>query len=389
MRGLLLTGGGARGAYQAGVLLGVTRILGDRPAPYPFPVLTGMSAGAINAVGLASGAPDFSVAAGRLAALWRDLTLDQVFRTDLVSLGRIGLGWLASFFFGGITRYRALDALLDPSPLRTLLGRAFDFGAVRRALEAGSLFGVAVLATHYASGASVAFVESTRPGVTWTRARRLGVRTILTVDHVMASTAIPLIFPPVEVDGSWYGDGAIRVTSPFSAAIHLGAERILAVGVRKTRPAGAYLDALGQPAERPTTAGVAAGVLNAVFMDAIDGDLERLNRINTTLALLPEGERGARTALRPITALMISPSEDVGAMAEPHLGRFPARLRYLLRGLGADHPESPDFLSYILFDRVYTRELLDLGERDALARRDEIEALVRDDREMPAGHTGA
>ncbi len=382
MRGLLLTGGGARGAYQAGVLAGVARILGDRPAPYPFPILTGISAGAINAVGLASGAPDFPGAARRVAALWRDLTLEQVFRTDAVSLGRIGLGWLASLALGGVVRARAFEALLDPSPLRGLLERVLDFGAARRALEAGSLFGLAVLATHYGSGASVAFVESPRPGVTWSRARRLGVRSLLSVDHVMASTAMPLIFPPVSVDGGWYGDGAIHLTSPFSPAIHLGAARILAVGVLKSRPAEAYANALGEPATRPTVADVAAGVLNAVFMDAVDGDLERLNRINATLALLPPEAR-AQSPLRPIDALMISPSEDIGAMAEPHLRRFPAKIRYLLRGLGAGDAKSPDFPSYILFDRAYTRALLDLGERDAMRQRDAIEAFVRDDREMP------
>ena len=384
MRGLLLTGGGARGAYQAGVLAGVARILGDRTAPYPFPILTGISSGAINAAGLASGAPDFTAAARRVAALWRDLTLDQVFRTDAVSLGRIGLGWLTSLVFGGVVGYQGSGALLDPSPLRRLLERVLDFGAARRALEAGSLFGLAVLATHYGSGASVAFVESPRAGVTWSRARRLGVRARLSVDHVMASTAIPLVFPPVHVEGGWYGDGAVHMTSPFSPAIHLGAERILAVGVRKGRPAEAYVDALAAPAARPTAAGIAAGVLNAVFMDSIDGDLERLNRINATLSLLPPEAR-ARSPLRPIQALMISPSEDLGAMAEPHLARFPGKIRYLLRGLGAGDHGSPELPSYILFDRAYTRELVDLGERDAERRRDEIEAFVRDDREMSIG----
>lgn len=382
MRGLLLTGGGARGAYQAGVLVGVARIMGDRAAAWPFPIVTGISSGAINVAGLASGAPDFAGAARRVAALWRDLTLEQVFRTDFVSLGRIGLGWLTRLLFGGVGSHRPFDALLDPSPLRALLTKTLDFEAARRALAAGDLFGVALLATHYGTGASVAFVESPRPGVTWARARRLGVRTLLSVDHVMASTAIPLIFPPVEVDGGWYGDGAIRISSPFSPAIHLGADRILAVGVRKTRVADAYVAALAGPAERPTAAGVAATVLNAVFMDAIDGDLERLNRINAALALVPP-DAHATSPLRPIRAAMVSPSEDLGAMAEPHLDRFPARIRYLLRGLGADRPESQDFLSYILFDRAYTRELLDLGERDAMARCDEIDALLRADRHVP------
>jgi NTE family protein len=377
---LLLSGGGARGAYQAGVLLGIARILGGQPGPFPFPILTGMSAGAINAAGLASGAPDFPRAAQHMAALWRNLEMDQVFRTDFLSLARIGLGWLRNLILGGVLGHHRFNALLDPEPLRGLLGRTLDFEAMRRAIRAGSLQGLAVLATHYGCGASVAFVESSRDDVTWVRARRLGVRTTLTIDHIMASTAIPIVFPAVPIDGTYYGDGAIRLSSPFSPAIHLGAARILAIGVRKAQPANCFEAALHEPSPRPTAAAIAGSVLNAIFMDAIDGDLERLARINTTLSLIPpEAAAQSLTKLRPVRALLILPSRDLADMARPHLRYFPAKIRYMLRGLGADQPENPDFLSYILFDRRYCRELVELGMQDAMSQRSAIEDFLAGD----------
>ncbi len=380
MRGLLLTGGGARGAYQAGVLLGIAKILGGQPGPFPFPILTGMSAGAINVATLASRAADFPQAVQHIAALWRDLEMDQVFRTDLRALARIGLSWLRNLILGGVLGHHRFNALLDPEPLRGLLERTLDLEAMRRAIRAGTLRGVAVLATHYGCGASVAFVESSSEDIAWVRARRLGVRTTLTIDHVMASTAIPILFPAVPIAGAYYGDGAIRLSSPFSPAIHLGAARILAIGVRMAQPADCFEAALGEPSPRPTAAAIAGSVLNAIFLDAVDGDLERLTRINTTLSLIPpEVAAQHPTTLRPVRALLILPSNDLGAMARPHLRRFPAKLRYLLRGLGADQPENPDFLSYILFDRHYCRELVELGLQDALSRQSAIEEFLAEE----------
>jgi NTE family protein len=365
VRGLLLTGGGARGAYQAGVLTGIAKLL-DEPDSFPFPVLTGTSAGAINTVGLASRAPSFAAGTKLLAELWGNLEMDHVFRTDSVRLAQIGGAWLKNVALGGFLGHDGFNALLDPQPLRALLERTFDFAAMRRQLAAGNLQGVAVQAADYGAGASVSFLEAKNPDVAWARARRLGVQAVLTVDHVMASTAIPIIFPAVRIGNSYYGDGSVRMTSPFSPAIHLGASRILAVGVRKQQPVENLLATLNQSAPRPTLASIVGNLLNAVFLDAIDGDLERLNRINHTLALIPREAAPERIALRPIEALMISPSEDLGALAKPHLKYFPAELRHLLRGLGADQPEGADFLSYILFDRHYCGELIELGIRDVM-----------------------
>jgi len=380
MRGLLLTGGGARGAYQAGVLMGIAKLLGESEL-LPFPVLTGMSAGAINTVGLAGLAPRFGAGAKLLGEVWGNLEMDQVFRTDLGRLSRIGGGWFKNLALGGFLGHDGFNALLDPRPLRGLLERNLDFAAMHRQLAAGTLRGVALQATHYGTGASVTFLETEVPDLAWARAWRLSLKSVLTVDHVMAATAIPIIFPAVRIGGNYYGDGSVRMTSPFSPAIHLGARRILAVSVRKVQPAAKFVAALGQQAPRPTLAGIVGNLLNAVFLDAMDGDLERLNRINHTLALMPPQAAQEQIGLRPIEAVMISPSEDLGVLAKTHLRHFPAKLRYLLRGLGADEPESADFLSYILFDRHYCRELIELGIHDVTKQEARLNQFFRDDGE--------
>jgi NTE family protein len=372
MRGLLLTGGGARGAYQAGVLMGVARVLGDAPRPFPFPILTGMSAGSINTLILAGRAPDFSAGTKQLCGLWGSLSMDQVFRTDLYRLVQIATGSFTNLALGGLLGTRRYNAILDPAPLRGTLEKHIDFPAMRRALQGASLRGVAVVASHYRSGASVSFIEAADAHVDWTRARRIGVRAELTLDHVLASSAIPMVFPAVSVGGTYYGDGSVRMSSPFSPAIHLGAERILAVSVRQVKAPEWYSSAITEPGKTPTMAGIAGNMLNALFMDALDGDLERLSRINATLARIPVVTGEDAAPLRPVRALMISPSEDLGKMARPHFANFPARIRFLLRGLGAEKAENPDFLSYILFDSRYCRELIELGIQDAVKETEKL-----------------
>ncbi len=378
MRGLLLTGGGARGAYQAGVLMGVARVLGDAPRPFPFPVLTGMSAGSINTLILAGRAPDFTAGTARLCALWGNLTMEQVFRTDLYRLAHISFGSLGNLALGGLLGTRRFNAILDPSPLRETLAKHIDFAAMRTALEKRELRGVAVVVSHYRSGASVSFIESRDASVDWHRARRIGVRAELTLDHILASSAIPMVFPAVAIGDTFYGDGSVRMSSPFSPAIHLGAERILAVSVRQVKPSDWYGAAIKEPGKTPTLAGIAGNMLNALFMDALDGDYERLTRINATLARIPAAADGDAGLLRPVKALMISPSEDLGRLARPHFRNFPARIRFLLRGLGAEKAENPDFLSYILFDSRYCRELIELGIQDAVKEEPKISEFFSD-----------
>jgi NTE family protein len=375
--GLVLTGGGARSAYQVGALRALARVL--PPGPLPFGVLAGISAGAISAVALASGAEDFQRSAERLSATWTALTPDRIYRTGALGLARIGTRWILDLSAGGLLGRSGINYLLDPAPLRALLEEAIPLRGLRRNLRAGLLRGVAVSATSYRTGAGVTFFEGAPDIAPWTRASRQGERARLTLDHVMASAAIPVFFPPVRVGEEYFGDGGVRMDFPLSPAIHLGADRVLAIGVRH-RPRADEAPGWGGPApQAPVPVSEIAGVLlNAVFLDALDSDLERLERINRTLALVPQERRlQGGLEVRHVPALALQPSQDLGRLAADEYGRFPATLRYLLRGIGATGQVGEDLLSYLAFEPVYIRRLMELGERDTLARRDEIAAFMR------------
>ncbi len=376
MRALLLTGGGARGAYQAGVMKGLSEIVGGGPRALPFPILTGMSAGAINLMVMAGKADDFHGAAAQVERMWAEISLEQVFQTDFFRTGKIAFRWLRNLAFGGAAGYDRFSGLLNPKPLRLRLEQEIDFPAIRRHLAGGRLDSLAVLVSHYTSGAAVTFIESGKSEPPSAKGRRVDIYAPLELSHVMASSALPLIFPPVQINGHFFGDGSVRMSHPFSPAIHLGATSILAVSVRKPQPGAHYLAALERPDERPTVGGIAGSLLNSVFMDALDGDLDRLERFNEILARA-RPEPDIRMP-RPIRALVLAPSEDLGALSRPYLARFPANIRYLLKGIGADKPGSTDFLSYICFDRDYCRELIALGRADALERRDDLRALLEE-----------
>ncbi len=375
--GLVLTGGGARSAYQAGALRALAQIA--RPGPLPFDVLAGISAGAINAVAVGSGADDFQATAERLARSWMGLTPERVYRTGALGLARIGTRWILDLSAGGLFGRSGINYLLDAQPLREFLEREIPLGRMRRHLRAGLLHGVAVSATNYHTGMGVSFYEghpSIRP---WTRSSRLGLRARLTLDHVMASASIPVFFPPVKIGAAYFGDGCVRLPYPMSPAIHLGADRILAVSVRYLPPPAAAADAERKDVARWLPVSEIAGVLlNAVFLDAIDADYERLQRTNRTLAAIPR-ERLSRADLdvRPVQALVLRPSQDLGRLAADEYGRFPGMLRYLLRGIGARGDTGEDLLSYLAFEPVYIRRALELGYADTMARRDEVEAFLR------------
>ncbi len=371
-RALLLTGGGARGAYQAGVLAELSDMLGSAPRPLPFPILTGMSAGGLNLMTLATRADDFAAATRKLEALWAEITLEQVFQTDFFRVTKTALRWLRNLTFGGQLGYDPFSGLLNPKPLRTLLEGIIDFPGLRRELAAGRVESLALLATHYASGAAVAFVEANHEVQPWARGRRLGIPVQLAMEHIMASAAIPMIFPPVKVGNGYYGDGSIRMSAPFSPAIHLGADSVLAISVRKLQPPEYFLNSLVVEAPRPSIGAIAGGLLNSIFMDALDGDYERLIRINKTIEKIPAEIRAADSSLKTVKAMVLAPTEDLGSLSRPHLVNFPTQIRYLLKGIGADKPGSSDFLSYICFDKHYCRELLALGRADARARKDEL-----------------
>ncbi len=369
-RGLVLTGGGARAAYQAGAIRALAEIAG--PGPSPFNVITGVSAGAVNGVSLAAGADDFRNAAGRLNDLWLALQPGKIYRTDTRRMLGVGGRWLKELTFGGLLGASDINYLLDTAPLRDFLRTHLPVPRMRRHLRSGVLRGVAVSATNYGDGTAVTFFDGAPDIAPWARAIRVGVRERIKVDHVMASAAIPVFFPPVKLRGMWFGDGCVRLLSPLSPAVHLGATRILAVGVRH-RP-----DASGRrPAPDLPISQIAGLLLNAVFLDSLEGDVERLERMNRTLQLVPPGVRDQLLdPLRPIPILVLRPSRDLGELAADQVRRFPGMLRYLLRSIGASGDGGSDLLSYLAFEPVYVSRCINLGYEDTLACRAEVEAFL-------------
>jgi NTE family protein len=375
--GLVLTGGGARSAYQVGALRALSRLA--PPGPIPFDVVAGISAGAINAAGLASGADDFQATAEQLARTWAALSPGRVYRTGALGLARTGLRWMLDLTAGGLIGRSGINYLLDPSPLRELLDREIPMARIRRNVRAGLLRGVAISATNYHTAAGVSFFDGVRGLVPWTRSARIGIRARLTLDHVMASASIPVFFPPVRIGRSYFGDGCVRMGYPLSPAIHLGADRIVAIGVRhlstaeETRREEAKAGGEGVPIST-----VAVVLLDAVFLDALDADTERLQRINRTLELVPRERLGRGEAdVRQVPVLVLRPSRDLGELAAGEYGRFPAMLRHLLGGLGATGRPGEELLSYLAFEHVFIRRAMELGYADTMARRDEVEGFMR------------
>jgi NTE family protein len=371
--GLVLTGGGARAAYQVGAARGLAEIAG--PGPMPFDIIAGISAGAISGVALATGADDFQMAAERLRLTWSKLTPDRVFNTGALRLASIGSRWIRDLSAGGLLGKSGINFLLDATPLRRLVATEIPIGRMRRHLRAGRLRAVAVSATNYHTGSGVTFFEGAADIEPWTRSTRVGVRARITVEHVMASSAIPVFFPPVALEGSFYGDGCVRMNYPMSPAIHLGADRIVGVSVRHMRAPSetAEREARSTTDQLPLSE-IAGVLLNSVFLDSLDADVERLERMNKTLALVPR-EKLATSGLdvRPIPALLLRPSQDLGKLAADEYERFPGMLRYLLKGIGAAGHAGEDLLSYLAFEPIYIQRVMELGYADTMARRDEIE----------------
>ena len=375
--GLVLTGGGARGAYQVGALQGVNKIAADFGQNATYSILTGVSAGAINAAYLAAFADDFTRALHRLKMFWSHLHSEAVFRTDLGSIGKISWQWMADVATGGSGGRHFAQALLDTAPLANLIREHIPFGRIAANLNAAILKGVAVSATDYDSTENVTFFMANDDATeSWQRAARVGVRAAITEVHIMASAAIPILFPPVEIGGRYFGDGCMRHSAPLSAALHLGADKLLVVGVRKGRPTSidgpGFLD--GTKTNRPSLARTASVVINAVLLESVETDIERLTRINQTLDLVATPQR-TLTALRKVDCLYLHPSEDLGAIAAEEMSALPKVMRYLLRGLGP-REEAADIASYLFFEPAYCHRLMELGYRDALARRDEIEDFL-------------
>lgn len=364
---LILTGGGARAAYQAGFLLAVAKLSSNR-RHNPFPILCGTSAGAINAAGIACLADNFGKAASRLANIWRNMHAGDIYRADPLGIGASGARWLSMLAFGWIVQ-NPPRSLLDNAPLRELLSRHLDFKGIDRAIAKGALHAVSISASGYESGESISFFQAHPSAEPWERIQRHGLRAELGVEHLLASSAIPFIFPATRIHREYFGDGSMRQLAPISPAIHLGAERILVVGAGKKN----------EHQERrhvethPSLAQIAGHALSSIFLDGLAVDIERMQRINNTLSKIPADVRQtAGISLRPIKTLVISPSERLDRIAAEHATALPWAVKALLTGIGAMNRRGGALTSYLLFEKPYTRALIDLGYADTMARSTEV-----------------
>jgi NTE family protein len=368
---LILSGGGARAAYQVGVLQALADIL---PGLHnPFPIICGTSAGAINAVALAAHRGEFRQAALDLADTWRQLEVDQVFKSSgwdlLLGLMKVG----ASVFNDGVGRSKPL-ALLDNTPLRQLLSRMIPLDNLQTRIQAGDLRAVSVTAMSYNSGESVSFYQGAPDLVPWRRARRVGIPMGLTVDHLLASSAIPTIFPAVYLNREYYGDGAMRQIAPISPALHLGADRLFVIGVSSNRNPTHWGKSKALPRHSPSMAQIIGQMFNSAFIDALEGDLEHVERVNALLALIDK-DRCERTGhLRSVETLVISPSKPLDKIAGRRVRDLPPALRFFLRRTGATARGGGSAVaSYLLFSHGYCSELMELGYQDAMWEREAIE----------------
>jgi NTE family protein len=375
---LFLAGGGARAAYQVGVLQAILSLLSEHGWPArqnPFEIICGTSAGAINATALACRADHFEESVTHLLGIWRNLEVEQVYRADSIGVLRSGARWLSLLSFGWLLRKwhaQPPNSLLDNSPLVDLLHKMLDLPRLDQALNSGVLDALAVSASSYTGGSHVTFYQSARAIPSWRRAQRMSVQQQIGVDHLLASAAIPLIFPAVPLFCNdrceYFGDGSIREVAPVSPAIHLGATKILVIG---SGHVGGPQRNFAEYSGYPSLAQIAGHAMSSIFLDGLSVDLERIMRINGTLSLLtPEQRR--QTPLRQVNLLAITPSVPLDSLASRHVGSLPVPIRTLLSTIGATERRGGALASYLLFEASYTRSLIELGQIDTLSRRDEV-----------------
>ena len=379
--GLVMGGGGARAAYQVGFLCYLAREFPNLKVP----IVTGVSSGGINAALLASHHGSFAQAVRELVSLWERLTVKEVFRVDAPSLSWIGLRWVFQLLSGGVGGAVRVQGLVDTTPLRNYLSEVLhavdgELTGIQYNLALGRLKAIALSTSSYTTGQSLTWIQG-QDLHDWTRPQRRSQRAVLTIDHVMASSALPLFFPAVEIDDEYFGDGGVRMMAPLSPAIHLGAEKILAISTRYNRTAAEAK--LPDVTGYPPPAQVLGVLLNSVFLDLLDQDALRMERLNQLLKKLPPEERDG---LRPVRLLVLRPSVDLGRLANQFEPQLPKTFRFLTRGLGTRQTKSPDFLSMVLFQPDYIGRLIEIGEADARARADEIDAFIRAGTASAAGN---
>jgi NTE family protein len=367
---LILSGGGARAAYQAGVARAIAELV-PAGSPSPFSVICGTSAGAINAASLASGAQDFRAAASVLCALWSKLRVEDIYCAD--ALHMLQTAWhVVRSVLPSSDRTRIVG-LLDNTPLARLLQRELDFASIRRSVEAGALEALTITASSYQTGMSVSFCMG-GPGLElWERSQRIGVRAEIGVPHLLASSAIPFVFPPTQIGSEYFGDGAMRQMAPTAPALHLGADRILVIGAARTGTRTAPVGAAGPP----SLAQIGSHVLASIFTDALGTDLEKVRLVNIAVRQIdPARIASSPMPLRDIAMLVMTPSVPLETLAHDYRDGLPRSLRFALRGIGGTRAGGEGLLSYLLFDRGFCSALIELGYRDAQAKRTELANLL-------------
>ena len=370
---LILTGGGARAAYQVGVLRALSELL-PKDTSIPFPIICGTSAGSINAAELAVDAANFRHAVRRLMMVWKNLHVGHVYRADMLGALRNSARWM----FTGLTGGRRLSSkpisLLDNTPLADLLRKFVDFSAIQRSIDEGHLIALSITCSGYTTGQSVTFYQGQPDLQNWQRARRIGLAMPIEIDHLLASSAMPFIFPPARINREYFGDGSMRQIAPVSPALHLGADRLLVIGVgRQLQPNAERI----QGGSYPTLAQIAGHALNSIFLDSLEVDLERLQRINRTLELIPaDVRRQTGYPLRQVHFRMITPSEEPEKIAAEFAQELPRTIRILLSTVGGTRRSGSNLLSYLLFEKSYCRALIKLGYKDTMARKEDLLAFL-------------
>jgi len=366
-----LSGGGARAAYQAGVLYHI----GQRLPKLQVPILTGVSAGGINLGFLASSKGDFLGATQTLKHHWLSLSTKEVFQTSPTSLLKGVFRSGVSLLAGGSTLGPQFRSLLDTSPLLQFVTNNMIISNIQERLDAGEIEAVGLTAISYQTGRTVLFVQGNTPiQATPSRSHHRIVQTALRIDHIMASAAIPLLFPAVKIGRKHYGDGSFRLTAPLGPAIHLGAEKIFAISARYGRAPSEEnrFDAIGG---YPAPARVLGLLLNSVFLDTLDWDAISVRRINHLIEQLTPAAR-EKESLRRVDLMIQRPSKDIGKLASNFEVQLPRGLRFLVRGLGTPNNRNADFLSYLLFESEYIRALVELGEADAESNWENIRTFL-------------
>lgn len=383
--GLILTGGGARAAYQVGVLRAVGNLLKEAGWPAsrnPFPIICGTSAGAINATALACSAENFGMGLRRLERIWSNIEAHHVYKADSLAMVRSGATWLSILSFGWMVRKwmrTPPSSLFDNSPLADLLGKVLDFSGLDAGLTSGNLHALAITASSYTTGMHLTFYQTLANIEPWVRSQRLAQRDFITVQHLLASSAIPFIFPSIPLNWNggleYCGDGSMRQLAPISPAIHLGAQKVLIVGagrmseIRRDKP---------EAINYPSIAQIAGHAMSSIFLDSLAVDIERMARINKTLSMLPP-ELRSRSELRPIDTLVIAPSERIDEIATRHIKSLPAPIRVMLSGIGATEVRGSSLASYLLFEASFTNELIALGASDVMNKKEEVLAFFAED----------